>query len=362
MLTPRRQVLLLGFVLFLLLGALAVFASPLSAGNLEARLQRAAEEALYSVRAEDWASVEMDGQVATVTGLAPDRIAQARALEAVRHAAWAGGIVAGGITKVIDETRLEREDADFELRADLVGGRLTLTGFAPDAAGQARLNELAELRFPGRASLDVRLAPGGAPAGWESAARLMLGELARLDYGTGLMRGDRLVVTGISTNPQTVNSVRAALQQGPAGFVSTALVRTPGGSFHARIEDPALCRTAIDAALGPRPIAFSPGSASLTEPSRNMLRRAGDAFARCDTAPLVVSVRADPEEGGDPLALERAGAIITAMRAAGLAADRFEASVLPGEAHSAISFSIAAAELDTQDEVREDIGDAETEG
>lgn len=362
MLTPRRRVLLLGFALFVLFGALAIFASPLSASNLEARLQRAADEALYAVRAEDWARVEMDGQVATVTGLAPTPLARERALESVRRAAWVGGIVAGGITRVIDETRLDMEDTAFELRADLVGGRLTLTGFAPDAAGQARLSELAELRFPGRASVNVRLAPGSAPQGWEAAARLMLGELARLDTGSALMAGDRLVVTGLSTNPQTVNSVRAALQEGPSGFFSTALVRAPGGSYRASIQDGALCETAVSAALGPRPVAFSPGRAELTEASRNTLRRAGEAFARCETPPLVVSVRANSGEGGEPLALERARAIIAAMRAAGPAADRFEASILGEDSPAAIDFSIAAGELEPQAEVPEENADVDMEG
>lgn len=362
MLTPRRRVLLLGLAIFLLFGALAIHASPLSAANLEARLQRAADEALYAVRAEDWASVEMDGQIATVRGLAPTPAARERAIEAVRRAAWVGGVVAGGVTRVVDETRLDMEGAEFELRADLVGGRLTLTGFAPDAAGQARLAELAELRFPGRASVTVRLAPGAAPPDWESAARLMLGELARLDTGSAVLSGTRLAVTGLSTNPQTVNSVRAALDEGPAGFVSAALVRGPGGSYRTTIEDSALCETAVSAALGPRPVAFSPGTAQLTQAARNTLRRAGEAFARCDTPPLVVSVRPAATEGGEPLALERARAIIAAMGAAGPGPDRFETSVLSDDSASAIDFSIAAAEPEAQGEVPEDNADAETEG
>lgn len=362
MLSPRRKILLIGAIAFLVLSALAIFASPLSARNLEARLQRAADEALYAVRAEEWARVEMNGQVAKLQGLAPDREAQARALEALRRASWAGGVVAGGITRVIDETRLDAEEGAFELRADLVGGRLTLTGLAPDAAGQARLEELAELLFPGRASIDLRLAPGAAPAGWEGAVRLMLGELARLDTGAALLAGDRLVVTGLSTNPQTVNSVRAAMQDGPSGFISAALVRAPGGTYRTRIEDARLCETAIAAALGPRPVAFSPGSAELTEASRNTLRRAGEAFARCETPPLTVAVRINPQEGGEALARDRAASVIAALRAAGTAAARFDADVLAGDAASALRFSVAPAEPTAQGDVGEETPDAEREG
>jgi hypothetical protein len=342
MLTPRRKILLAGLVIFLVFGALAIFASPLSARNLEARLQDAADEALYSVRAEGWAEVRMDGQVAIVTGLAPDQDAQSRALDAVSRAAWAGGIVAGGITRVIDETRVDLQDTRFRLRADLIGSRLTLSGFAPDAVGQARLNDLAVLLFPGRASVDVQLAPGGAPANWEAAARLMLGELARLDTGSAVMAGDRLVVTGLSTNAQTVASVRSAMSNAPAGYVATALVRAPGGTYEAEITDFRLCEAAVNAALGPRPVAFTPGSAQLNEASRNTLRRAGEAFARCDTPPLGVAVQVNEGEGGEALALDRARSVIDAMSAAGLEEDRFLASTLPGDGITALRFEIQA--------------------
>jgi hypothetical protein len=93
------------------MGVLAIHASPLSAGSLEARLQTAAENALRSVDADRWATVTLNGQVATLTGLAPDRRAQEEALRVIASASWAGGQVAGGVTQVIDQTRLARDAA-----------------------------------------------------------------------------------------------------------------------------------------------------------------------------------------------------------------------------------------------------------
>ena len=313
MLSPRRRVLLISALVFILFAALAIFASPLSASNLEDRLERAAAQALYDARADDWARVEMEGQKAVLTGLAPGPAARDHAIEAVRKAAWAGGVVAGGITKVVDRTRLEESDQLFQLRADLVQNRLTLLGFAPDADGQARLVELAELLYPGRATLDVQLAPGAAPEGWEEAARLMLSELARLDTGTGLMRGDRMVVTGLSTNAQTVTSVRDAINGAPASFQAAALVRAPGGDYQSVIDDAALCEVAVRAALGPRPVAFTPGTPTLSEASANVLRRAGAAFSACEAGPLTVAVRQLDPGGTADLARARAEAIIAAM-------------------------------------------------
>ena len=98
-LSPRRRVWIAGVAGFVVLSSLAIYASPLSARSLEARLQDAADEALYDVRADDWARVEMNGQIAIVSGLAPDAEARDQALQAVSRAAWAGGVVAGGITR-----------------------------------------------------------------------------------------------------------------------------------------------------------------------------------------------------------------------------------------------------------------------
>lgn len=360
MLSPRRKALIIALIIFFVLSALAILASPLSARSLEARLKRAADEAVYSVRAEDWAQVEMDGQVAIITGLAPSPAARDRVVAAVQRSAWAGGVVAGGITKVVDRMRLDLEEAGFVLRADLVAGRVTLTGFAPDADGRARLVEIAELLFPGRASVNLRLAPGAAPAGWDAAARTMLAELSRLDTGTALMEGRRLVVYGLG-EPGEVRAVRDTLRDGPPGFLSAALVRSEGGEYRTTIADPGLCEVAIRAALGPRAVAFSPGGAELTEASRNTLRRAGDAFSRCESGPLTVAVRPLPGEGGPGLALERAEAVIAAMQMAGPGPERFTAEVLPATAQTAIEFEVSG-EPPLQGEVREDRPDAETEG
>ncbi|MCH8489647.1 MAG: hypothetical protein LAT81_06910 [Oceanicaulis sp.] len=174
MLTPRRKAALIAFAGFIALGALAIHASPMSAKNLEARLYTDAQAALVRVRADGWADVSMNGQVATVTGRAPSREARDRVLAAVSRAAWAGGVVAGGVTRVIDETHLASQDDEFGLRADKVRGRLIVRGQAPDAETEARLRMLvAELSSNG-GTVELTLAPGSAPEGWERAARLLV--------------------------------------------------------------------------------------------------------------------------------------------------------------------------------------------
>ena len=108
----RHRGLLISAGVFLLFGMWAVYLSPWSAEAMEARLQAAADNALEEVGAQSWASVERRGQRAVLSGTAPSDEAQARAVRAVRQAHWAGGAIAGGVTRVVVETPEPAGEAD----------------------------------------------------------------------------------------------------------------------------------------------------------------------------------------------------------------------------------------------------------
>lgn len=354
-LSPRRKAALLILALFFVLGSLAIYAGPLSAHSLEGRIAVAAEKAIYDVRAEGWVRMRNDGQTVILSGQAPSQAARDGVLAAVRQASWAGGVVAGGVTKVESEIRLAYEGEDVRLAADLANGRLSLTGFAPDAEAVERVTNRAERLFPGRAEVTIRIAPGSAEAGWDAAVRLMLVELARLDYGGGRVADGRIALTGLASNDQTLDAVRAAFDNPPAGYAAQALVRTDGGAFEADVADGRLCDLLIQAALGQGRVGFNPGRASLTDGSRGVLRRAGRVFETCETAPLTVAVRAEGEEAdAEALALERAEAIISAMSEAGVARERFLAESAPAQAATAFQLILAGQARDAADPASQD--------
>lgn len=344
MLSPRRKAALFAGAAFLVLGGIAIHASPLSAGALEGRLQSAAEQALYDMRADEWAQVELNGQVATLSGLAPSRRDRDAALAAVRTASWAGGVVAGGVTRVIDQTRLPGEAEMFALRADLTAGRLALEGLVPDVETGERLAALARRAIGGRVDTEFRIAPGAAPAGWEAAAGQMITQLGALDAGAGLVTRNRVALTGLAPSPETAADIRAAFVA-PDGFEAAALVRADGEGFEVAVTDPALCELLIQGALGRRPIGFAPGRNSLTGEARAALRRAGAVFAACDAeADLVIAVRADADtDAGAALALARGEAAAIALSEAGVDRARFLAQAAPVSAPDAIRFMLAPA-------------------
>lgn len=346
MISPRRQAAAIAFLLFFGLGALAIYtANPMSAHSLERRLAFAAEEALYAARAEDWVRMRIDGQTVTVFGQAPSRAAREAAVTAVRRASWAGGLVAGGVTRVVDETRLAYQGEEVRLSAHLSNARLQLTGFAPDAAARQRVIERAERLFPGRAEVELRIAPGSGPEGWDRAVRLLLAEMARLDHGSGRIADERIALTGLASNAQTLATVGQAFDAPPRGYLAAALLRVDGGEFEGRVEDARLCEMLVDAAIGAGSVGFAPGRASLTAGAAGVLRRAGRVFAQCDAAPLIVAVRAEAQtEEAEALALERAEAIIAALAGAGVDRAQFLAESTPPDADMAFRLSVAAAQ------------------
>ncbi|MCP2669905.1 BON domain-containing protein [Maricaulaceae bacterium EIL42A08] len=346
-LSPRRQTALIAVILFFALGFLAIGASPLSARSLEQRLQAAAEEALRGVDADRWATVSLSGQVATLSGLAPDRQAQAQALDAVSSASWAGGVVAGGITRVLDQTRQAREEAPVQFSAEKAAGRVQISGLAPDAATVDRIEALARRLFAGGADVQMQLAPGSAPDGFEVTVQLVLSELTRLDSGAARISRERYVLTGLAPDSATAIRARQAIARGVESFQGAALIRTDAGDFGVEINDPVHCRLLVEAAQGSRPVSFSPGGAGLTSGSTANLRRAGAAFDACNAGSLIVAVRAEGADTSDEvLALARAEAVIEAMSAAGPARELFLAESAPQDADRALRFALAPAPVE----------------
>lgn len=283
----RHRGLLIAAGMFLLFGIWAVHLSPWSARAMEARLGAAAEAGLERVGEQGWAVVEMRGQRAIISGYAPSEDARARAVRAVRQADWAGGTVAGGITRVVDSTRLALPEAGLALRADFDGDALTVRGFAPDPGAASRVDDIAQALI---ADADVFLeeSAGQMPDGWEAAVRLLLGELVRLGQGTAFLLDEGMALAGLGGNTQTAQSVAGGMMSPPPPFGAVAHVRAGANVYAAPVRSVALCDLLVQAALGPDGSALEarlPVSAEAVD----ALAEAGSAFSRCVRGDLVIT-------------------------------------------------------------------------
>lgn len=293
----RHRGLLIAAGVFILFGIWAVHLSPWSARAMESRLETAASSALERVGEQGWAVVEMRGQRAIISGYAPSEDARARAVRAVRQADWAGGAVAGGITRVADETRLALPEAGLALRADFDGEELAVRGFAPDPGAASRVEDIARVLI---ADADVFLeeSTGQMPDGWEAAVRLLLGELVRLEQGTAFLLDEGIALAGFASRTQTGESVAGSMMSPPPPFGAAAHVRAGNSVYAAPLRSVALCDLLVQAALGPDGSALEarlPVSSDAVE----ALAEAGSAFSRCQRGELVITT---PSRSGTAIA------------------------------------------------------------
>lgn len=323
--TPRIwRILAVAGGALLLLGLWGVHAGGGSAGRLEVRLQQAAEAALAG-REHGWASVSLNGQIATVTGQAPSDAARLDALAAVEAAEWSGGGFAGGVTRVVDDTTPTRIDSDFGLRARALNGRLVMTGEVATETTRDALTRFAERLFPAGTDVSLQIeADSTADPAAEEAARRLLTELARLDRGSIAVRSNRGVLHGVASNGQTASSTVRGATELPDPLVGAAYVENGGGTALSVIPDSQACGVLVHAALRDGDIQFDPALETLAGRSRSLLAGLGAMLATCPDTQLTVTVAREGDIPLDPqrLAEARAGAIRNALVSGGADEDR----------------------------------------
>lgn len=173
----------------------------LNAEQMQAELQSAAEQALADAD-QGWATVQMQGQTALLTGAPPSVAAAETAEAAVLSSSGQGGMLWGGVLKVdsqFEEIRDIPTASPFVWRAiKSPDGRLVLVGSVPDEAAQSDLaayaNGLSDATLEDRAKLAL-----GVPEGdWVATAKFGLDQLDLLNSGEARLTDYELKLSGIA--------------------------------------------------------------------------------------------------------------------------------------------------------------------
>ncbi len=199
--------------------------SPHSAARLEAQLEARAHQALQ-LAGLDWASIEMDGQTAILTGPAPSADVAEEAAGIVLRSSGPGGLLFGGVSQV--ETRVHTADPvrPYVWRAEKkANGQLTLSGHVPSKAVRAALMLEADAISNGPAVNEMVVA-AGAPAGnWQGIARFAVLQVAELDTGSAVLSDHVLTLRGDVTDQARRAQLTAATLAMAAPFRGVALVQ-----------------------------------------------------------------------------------------------------------------------------------------
>ncbi|MGD2132739.1 MAG: hypothetical protein PVI23_08095 [Maricaulaceae bacterium] len=348
----------LTFILFVLalggLGWLAVNPAPAAvltpyadvAHRIEVDLEEKANATLDTAGL-DWASVEMDGQIAVLRGLAPREEERAEAIAYVRDASGHGPWSRGGVMAVRDRTDLAPPASPFEWRAVREGDRVILGGHVPTRAARAELVAHAGELFSGGVVDRMEIARGAPDEfAWSTVARTALTQLASLSEGEASLRDVSLTIEGAAGTANVRARVRAALANLPAPFLAAALVDAPESDGAADavlalaptenglqpLTDPAACDAEFDAIIEEAPVEFAAGEAAMTKESYPVLDQLALTALRCEGMRFAITASGDPDAGDEAftsLGAARAQQMADYFVLQGVALDRLETAAHP---------------------------------
>ncbi|WP_394692160.1 OmpA family protein [Hyphobacterium sp.] len=326
--SSERRTLLIGLAVFLAFSVYTSVFSPIAPRQLETYLQSAADDAL-SARRFRWASVSVDGQVATLSGRWPNETEHSAALEALWSAEWSGGWLAGGITRIIDNSIPQPGEAESRIVAVYNSDGVTLSGIAPGDAARTGLIEQVSSLFRGR--IEPRLAARSGnnnPDDWLESAMTLLTGLERLERGAVILDTDSAVLYGVSSSSEDARQILESIGN-IAGTIQPVALILADDEVLGRIDSARDCEMLLDAAFAMGRLRFNPGSASLSPGARAGLEHVAAVFAVCPSGALGVSVRpvVSGNSEAETLARSRAESVRNALVTFGIDENRVSALV-----------------------------------
>jgi OmpA-OmpF porin, OOP family len=217
------------------LAILWAFAAWSTTAPLEADLAAQSTAALKNI-VLDKSQIEVDGRDVSFAANAfsePERLNAVAAVAAVP-----------GVRLVDDHTRLVAEAKPFVWTAERDVVRVTLGGSAPLPATKNKLLDAARADLGGVEVTDQMNLARGAPANFESAALVLVGQIGKLKTGKITLSDDKVSLTGMARELGGREAIWDGLKNLPEGFsVAANDIEAPPYVFQANKDPVALTLT-----------------------------------------------------------------------------------------------------------------------
>ena len=209
-------------------------------------------------------------------------------------------------------------------------GKLDLRGRLTDATLRDAVEAFAHAGFGSENVYIATRVDADLPDGWPMRVLAGLEAMSELENGSLLVRSDTVVVKG-QTGSQRAKAriaqiLSAKLGQGKTYKVDVTYVESLDPA--AALPTPQECRLRIDAAINVQKIAFTPGSADLTQAARGTIDALVAVLTNCPNMRVEIAGYTDSqgsEDGNRKLSQSRADAVLTALRGRRVAVDGFTA-------------------------------------
>ncbi|HEV7259406.1 MAG TPA: OmpA family protein [Bosea sp. (in: a-proteobacteria)] len=182
----------------------------------------------------------------------------------------------------------------LSLAADRTG--ITLSGYLPDAQTREALQALVEASpLKDRLTDETQILPG-APAGFAAAARMALGNLLRLDFGSASIADDVVTLRGLTCRDLIKSEVETSAASGlPPGFRADAVIglRQTG----CVVDPPATCQNDLDALTKSNTVLFAQGTTvvALDAATERVIGEAVDILKQCPDTRITIEGHANSD-------------------------------------------------------------------
>ena len=209
-------------------------------------------------------------------------------------------------------------------------GKLDLRGRLTDATLRDAVEAFAHAGFGSDNVYIATRVDADLPDGWPTRVLAGLEAMSELENGSLLVRTDTVEVKG-QTGSQRAKAriaqiLSAKLGQGKTYKVDVTYVESLDPA--AALPTPQECRLRIEAAINVQKIAFTPGSADLTQAARGTIDALVAVLTNCPNMRVEIAGYTDSqgsEDGNRKLSQSRADAVLTALRGRRVAVDGFTA-------------------------------------
>jgi outer membrane protein OmpA-like peptidoglycan-associated protein len=308
---------------------------------VEPDLQAKAQDVLKRSGAA-WAQVKLDGQLATLTGVAPTEADRDDLIRDVREAAGPGGPWLGGVTQVRADIKIAAAIKPYTWSAVRgADGRVTLRGHVPGQRFRRSIAAEARKLFPTGVDDQVSVTAGHPTGPWGETAIWGLRQLSQLQDGDVQFVDSVITVRGHARDGEVQAAIYASAKavarpyQGVADVTLSATVALPEAPKETAPVAPvtpavqrlaaADCQKLIDEAMTDNVISFASGSAKLRPAALKLLDRMAQTGVDCGTLRFRVTGHTDAtsiELGLGDLAQDRADATANYLTAKGIPAER----------------------------------------
>ncbi len=298
-----------------------------------------------------WAKVDMDGQVAKLSGEAPNQTALDNALALAKNTVAnvktgkkGCGKCEGGsgfsvankasvMTAAVAPKPAPRAISPYQFKATKAeNGTVNLTGYVPTEDDRNRVYSEAEALYGNRLRRkDVKVAPGAPDGNWDDVISQHLPELDLLDTGTFTLTDRQALLRGVVGDTAVRDRINGVVTSLTGDYVGAANITVPNAaaSNAGEVKDASLCQGLFNQLKGDTRINFASGLAEIRgAESYDLLNNLASAANQCQSFRIVIEGHTDSEGAEDynqRLSEQRANAVRAYLADAEVSVNRLTA-------------------------------------